>query len=183
MIEDKTIDATMIVSTEVSDAKQGEQQLLKKRIFEFDRRDDKYIFLELANVDIDNDDSILDFCNKYGLPYSSQVCYDNESGIAQDIQSTVESQVRRRISGRYSRNDTIDRLEFCRLAVQVNSLMKLKELLDHGITDSSVYPELISLLTYLVFYSRAFIYDFDDTDVLPKTRTMSFQYYSINEQI
>lgn len=177
MIEDKTIDATMIVSTEVSDAKQGEQQLLKKRIFEFDRRDDKYIFLELANVDIDNDDSILDFCNKYGLPYSSQVCYDNESGIAQDIQSTVESQVRRRISGRYSRNDTIDRLEFCRLAVQVNSLMKLKELLDHGITDSSVYPELISLLTYLVFYSRAFIYDFDDTDVLPKTRTMSFQYY------
>ncbi len=50
MIEDKTIDATMIVSTEVSDAKQGEQQLLKKRIFEFDRRDDKYIFLELANV-------------------------------------------------------------------------------------------------------------------------------------
>ena len=50
MKEDKTIDATMIVSTEVSDAKQGEQQLLKKRIFEFDRRDDKYIFLELANV-------------------------------------------------------------------------------------------------------------------------------------
>lgn len=70
----------------------------------------------------------------------------------------------------------MDRLEFCRLAVQIRSLMELKELLASPDMDQETCTKLIPLLTYLIFYSRAFIYDYDIGDPLPHTRIMSLQY-------
>lgn len=171
------LDATMIVSKEVNFAEDEESSLRKKRIFEFDRRDDDYIFLQLANVDISCDDSILDYCNRYGLPYSSQICYDQESGIDEDVNLDTAKRLSERVSTVYSRNDTMDRLEFCRLAVQVRKLMELKEILDTPAMDAPVCAKLIPLLTYLIFYSREFIYDYGETDPLPHTRIMNLQYF------
>ncbi len=173
---DSAEDATFIISKEVNHAEEGELPLVKKRIFEFDVQDDDYVFLHLANVDITSDDSILSFCNRYGLPYSSQVCYDDESGISQDIEHGIASLISKRVLNPYSRNDTMDRLEFCRLAVQVRSMMELKAILDADDTEESIVSKLIPLLTYLTFYSREFIYEYDETDLLPHTRVMNLQY-------
>ncbi len=170
------LNATMIVSKEVNCAEGEEPSLRKKRIFEFDRREDDYIFLQLANVDISCNDSILEYCNRYGLPYSSQICCDEESGIDEDVNLDTAKRLSKRISTIYSRNDTMDRLEFCRLAVQVRKLMELKEILDAPVMDESACVRLIPLLTYLIFYSREFIYDYDETDPLPHTRIMNLQY-------
>lgn len=167
------LDATMIVSKEVNHAESGEVALRKKRIFEFDRRDDEYIFLELTNVNVDSDDAILSYCNKYGLPYSSQSCYNAEAGLDQSVEPDVAGQINRRINGLYTRNDSMDRLEFCRLVVQIRGLMELKEVLDSKTDDAA---KLIPLLTYLVFYSRAFIYEYDGHDPLPRTRIFNLQY-------
>lgn len=71
----------------------------------------------------------------------------------------------------------MDRLEFCRLAVQVRKLIELKEILDSPAMDAPVCAKLISLLTYFIFYSREFIYDYDETDLLPHTRIMNLQYF------
>ena len=139
------LDATMIVSKEVNFAEGEAPSLLKKRIFEFDRRDDDYIFLQLANVDISFDDSILDYCNRYGLPYSSQICYDKESGIDEGVNLDTAKRLSERVSTVYSRNTTMDRLEFCRLAVQVRKLMELKEILDTPAIDAPVCAKLIPL--------------------------------------
>ena len=142
------LNATMIVSKEVNCAEGEEPSLRKKRIFEFDRREDDYIFLQLANVDISCNDSILEYCNRYGLPYSSQICCDEESGIDEDVNLDTAKRLSKRISTIYSRNDTMDRLEFCRLAVQVRKLMELKEILDAPVMDESACVRLIPLLTY-----------------------------------
>lgn len=200
MVKDKEVDATLIVSNEFNYAKDGEEELKKKQIFQYDRASDDYIFLNLAHVDIDSDKSILEYCNKYGLPYSSQISFDEESGVGEDTRKDIARYVNARINDLYQRKDTMDRLEFCRLAVQIRKMLELKVILDRerekgkkirGLKEQetanrSLCSELIPLLTYLVFYSRAFIYDYDfsfnydkdftDEGALPYTRIMSLQY-------
>ena len=84
-IEDnETIGARMIVSEEFNRPTCDEIPLKKKQIFSFDSSD-KFLFLELANLNISRDEDILSYCNKYGLPYSSQVCTDAELGLASDV--------------------------------------------------------------------------------------------------
>lgn len=181
------LDTTLIISKEVNHAAKsnGEKPLLKKRIFEFDTRDDDYIFLNLANVDIASDDSILTYCNKYGLPYSSQLCYEKETGLGLDIESSWATAISKRDGSEYARHDTMDRLEFCRLAVLVRSLMEVKMILERKTKGVRFYQKLIPLIIYLALYSREFIYDYKrctiydehgDRAVYPKTRTMRLQY-------
>ena len=192
LIEDKEVDATLIVSEEVNFAEDGEKELKKQQIFEYDIANDEHIFLQLAHVDIDSDEAILEYCNKYGLPYSSQIAFDEESGVGKDINKDVARYINKRVNALYKRNDTMDRLEFCRLAVQIRKMLELKALLDRERERDKKIPkrqeaenkalcsELIPLLTYLVFYSRAFVYDYDDFDEeieLVSTRIMRLQYY------
>lgn len=179
-------DCTMIVSEEFNhaDIKAGEKPLHKKQIFEFGTGGNDYIFLQLANVDITKDESILEFCNKNGLPCSSQVCFDDETGLNEDVEGDLATRLSKQEETKYARKDTMDRLEFCRCAVQIRNLMELKEILDRKtITDLTKF---ISLLIYTLLYSRRFIYTYDyneDTcwgehpEVLPKTRLMRFQYF------
>lgn len=176
-------DCTMIVSKEVNHAVEdaGERPLQKKRIFDSDKSKSDYISLQLANVNIHEDASILEFCGKYGLPYSSQICADKENGIGPDISPELAVKISKQAENSlFGRKDTMDRLEFCRHAVFVRRLLELKDCLDRR-DKISVAKELIPLLTYFVFYSREYIYDYCAKeqlapDVLPKTRTMNFQY-------
>jgi len=185
MVEDEELGCTLIVSKEFNHADEsiGEKPLQKKRIFEFDTGDDHYIFLDLANVDILSPKSILSYCNQYGLPYSSQLCYDNELGIRKDIEDDLATYISKREAGnKYARQDTIDCLEFCRHAVRIRSLVELKDILNRKTSGVMVQTRLIPLLIYLLLYNREFVYDYDLSDyerpeILPKTRLMNFQFW------
>lgn len=70
----------VIVSNEYKPAKEGEPIVPIKQLFSYDARDWDYISFHLANVDIHKPQSILDFCNTYGLPYSSSKIDDIHPG-------------------------------------------------------------------------------------------------------
>ena len=70
----------MLVSEEFHPARDGEKNLIKKRLFCDDFKTNRYLLLDLANIDISKDSEILDFCNKYGLPYSSAKINDQQPG-------------------------------------------------------------------------------------------------------
>ena len=82
-----------IVSEEERFSQGTKQALQKKRIFEFDNRDYEYIYMELANVDIMSDKAILDYCNKYGLPHSSQLIAEKTLCLESDISPDVEKKL------------------------------------------------------------------------------------------
>lgn len=82
-----------IVSEEQRFSQDDKHKLQKKRIFEFDNRDYEYIYMELANVDIMSDKAILDYCNKYGLPHSSQLAVEKILCLDANISPDVEKKL------------------------------------------------------------------------------------------
>lgn len=178
----ETIGARMIVSEEFNRPTCDETPLEKKQIFSFDSSD-KFLFLELANLDISKDEDILSYCNKYGLPYSSQVCTDVELGLASDVAPLAKEIIRDIKIGsdnNYFRQDTMAYDEFCRLALHVRLLLEFKAVLDA--TNQSISNEsalkLLRFMIYFSLFSQEHIYDYskDNPDPLPQTRTVRFQY-------
>lgn len=171
------LNTTLIVSDQHNYAKDEEILLPKKRIFSFEAPDD-FLFLRLANLDITKDEEILAYCNEFGLPYSTQVCNDVELRLGKDTLRYARNLVIAANPGEYGRKDTMTREEFCRLATNVRKLMEFKMTLDQTektISDDSV----LSLLYYLVYFtlfSHQEIYDYNETDPIPQTRTVRFQY-------
>ena len=177
MVYDEELNATMIVSNERNCAAEGEKSLKKKRIFCFDSSDE-YIFLKLANLDISDDEEILKYCNSYGLPYSSQLCMDNELHIDEDIEYVARDFIRASARSKYSAFDTMDREEFRRIATTIRMLVEFKNVLNeaHTSSRSSIAKELIYYLVYFSLFSHEEIYEYDNTDPIPQTRTVFFQY-------
>ena len=69
-----------IVSNEFHPAKKGEPELKKKRLFMDLFTNNEYILIQLANVNTKSEESVLNFCNQYGLPYSSSRINDEQPG-------------------------------------------------------------------------------------------------------
>ena len=176
MVHDEELGTTLIVSKEYNRARDGESPLAKKRIFEFDSKNDDYILLNLANLDIESDEAILDYCNKYGLPYSSQICYDSEYRIDLDVNFATAKVISDLHREKYSRQDTMSRDEFCRLAIQIRKMMELKTILDSKSLNRNTCSELIPLLIFFAFFSHEFVFDYDESAFHPQTRSVRIQY-------
>lgn len=199
MIEDKTLDATMIVSKESRIPADDGTTLTKKQIFRFNSPNE-HLFLKLANLDASNDSEILDYCNQYGLPYSLQALNDRELQLDDEANTEVARRIiSYALDDGYPKHDAMDRLEFRRLATHVAHLMNLKSALDKADAELTGSPtntkragaERIdakkvmsldttkTLIQYLVFFSlfsQEFIYDFNNEDPQPQTHTVRFQY-------
>lgn len=178
----ETIEAKMIVSEEFNHPIGDEKELKKKQIFAFDSSDE-FLFLKLANLDVSNEKDVLDYCNKYGLPYSSQVSADTENGLDSDVTQLARetiAAIKFDSDNKYLRQDTMTYDEFCRLATHVRLLLEFKAVLDsasQAITDEATL-KLLRFMIYFSLFSQEHIYNYsvDNPDPLPQTRTVRFQY-------
>lgn len=174
---DKELCQMIIVSEEYNHPMAGEPELKKKRIFEYDARDNDYIYLNFANVDIDSDSAILSYCNRYGLPYSSQLIRDKMFWIGPDIDDETARIVAQSSPSKYARNDLMSVTGFCEAVIIVRKLMRLRALINEKQLSNASYTELISTLLFFLFFSHENHYEYNlKEDVLPKERLSRFQY-------
>ena len=164
-----------IVSNEFHPARGDEIPLPKKTLFLDDFRDNEFLLVDLANVDIRKDESILSFCNKYGLPYSSAKIYDQQPGYyiwGMDVSEAQYAQW-----DPFYRQDTMSRFEFCRHASTANRLITIKTELE---SKEKNPHSLMEALLSVTFYERKYLYEFNEDDPERHTLTTQFQYYFLN---
>lgn len=144
--------------------------LLKKQIFN-DEQSDTRIIIELANIDPSNDASILSFCNKYGLPCSSQEILVQNPGYFVDGIEVSERSFAKLVP--FYQKDTMSYEEFYRYVLLAKNLLNMKEHLDSSPRISS---ELIPSFLYVLLISRKCLYDYSEHDPQPQHASMRFQY-------
>ncbi len=166
-----------IVSEEERFSQGTKQALQKKRIFEFDNRDYEYIYMELANVDIMSDKAILDYCNKYGLPHSSQLIAEKTLCLESDISPDVEKKLYRSLQQPFPLNDHMSLEGFRRDAITIRKLMELKLLSEEPVFTDETYGQFLSLLIFFLFYSHKFNYSYLVGEELPRGRISRIQYW------
>ena len=166
-----------IVSEEERFSQGTKQALQKKRIFEFDNRDYEYIYMELANVDIMSDKAILDYCNKYGLPHSSQLIAEKTLCLESDISPDVEKKLYRSLQQPFPLNDHMSLEGFRRDAITIRKLMELKLLSEEPVFTDETYGQFLSLLILFLFYSNKFNYSYLVGEELPRGRISRIQYW------
>ena len=173
----KDLNAMIIVSAEQNYPMQGEKQLKRKRLFEHNARDNDYIYIALANVDLNSDASILAYCNRYGLPYSSQLIYEKYNWLGPDVDVETASRIALLGNSAFCKNDMMTKTGFCEAVIIVRELIRLQELIrEKNFTDTS-YTEFVSVLLFFTFFSHINHYSYDpDEYALPRERLMRFQY-------
>lgn len=191
MVKKPGYKSSFIVSREFMDAREDETELPYREIINgFTKTDyissykksDKNkieptsLFLAMAQVDVDSDDSILSFCNRYGLPLSDACLFEKEANIDGNTDLNYRAVSHENGQKIFQRKDYIERTEFCISAVRVKYLVDVKSILDSGITKDTA-GRLLEGLIYLLFYSRALHYQYTAEDPLPITRCMRLQYY------
>jgi len=164
-----------IVSKEFHPSRKEEQALNSKILFSDNFKTNEYITVELANINIKKDQEILDFCNKYGLPYSSVKVQEVNPGY--NIWGLPVSEQEYAQFDPYYRQDTMSHFEFCRHVSTAKRMMQVK----HEIESSEKNP--VTMLKYLfplLLYDRIGLYDFNEGDPERHSKTMEFQYYYLN---
>ena len=164
-----------IASKEFHPARNGEAELKKKRLFMDLFKNNEYILIQLANVDTKDENSIVRFCNEYGLPYSSSKIDDERPGcyiMGLDVDERTYSSL-------YPlyRQDNMQVYEFKRHVVSAQRILNVKSELE---SQSINYENLFRFLLPMLLYERYGFYDFDADDPERCTETMKFQYYFLN---
>lgn len=124
-----------IISDEQYSPKDGEEAIKLKqiRIDEYGQKD--FLIIALANVNIEKDESIIGFCNKYGLPYSSLNNLRN-----QYIDFKEQD---------FDRHDNMSRFEFCRHVLSARHFLNVKnELNNKDYNPNIMLKNLLSLLLF-----------------------------------
>lgn len=163
-------DTFIIVSEEFHNPRGNELPLKTKTLYVDDFKTNDYLLLRLANVDITKTESILEFCNKYGLPYSSAIIDDINPGYYLWGLEIPENQYAQMYP--FYRNDYMLLDEFYRHARCARMLMEVKNELE------ATQPNYNNLLNYLLpmllsFRSELYICD----EIEPTTATTRFQKY------
>lgn len=159
----------LIVSEEFHPAEGNEKELEMKSVLKTDFRDSNYLLLKFANINIYNDSEILSFCNKYGLPHSSSMI-DDEKPIS-DSEENIKTCLK---LTNFSRQDTIEKFEFCRYVCYAKWLINIKNEIDNN---SPNYVNLLENLLSLSLFSRLYTVDFRKKYyVEPETEMFRFQY-------
>ena len=138
-------------------------------------KNNEYILVKLANVDIDDEASILAFCNEYGLPYSSAKISDEQPGyyiMGLDVDEHT-------YAGWYPlyRQDSMQVYEFKRHVFSARRILNVKNEIQ---SPDKNYINLFKYLLPMLLYERRNFYDFDSDDPERITDTMEFQYYYLS---
>ena len=158
-----------IVSIEKVD--DNNSALKKREIFKRERIDN-YITPELANTNPHDEDAIIKYCNRYGLPCSSVTIYDRYPEYVLNGVEVEEDEYEK--YDPFYKNDRMACEEFRRFVYLAQSLLGTKAALD----DVSRNPKkLMHHLIYLLIYSRKFLYDYAPGDARAQTICMRFQYF------
>ncbi len=118
----------------VEDEDEVEVEIKSKTLFTFDEKHYKYICTEFANINLDHDESILNFCNLYGLPFSSLKILDIQEcftifnlEVPEEIYETYDP---------YYRQDNMPRSEFCEHVMFMRNMFILKGHVEQVISNS-----------------------------------------------
>lgn len=166
---------TRIVSEEYHPARGSEKELNTITLFVDDFKNNDYLLIALANVDIKKDSDILDFCNKYGLPYSSVKINDEQPGyyiLGLDVNEATYAH-----SHPYYRQDTMSRFEFCRHASSAKRLLNVKTEIEATKKNPHI---MLQYLLPLLLLDRMYLYDLNEDDLTPETPTVRFLWYFLS---
>lgn len=164
-----------IVSEEYHPARGSEKELNTITLFVDDFKNNDYLLIALANVDIKKDSDIIGFCNKYGLPYSSAKINDEQPGYyiwGLDVDEATYARW-----DPYYQQDTMSRFEFCRHASSAKRLLNVKAEIEA--TKRNPHAMLQYLLPLLLL-DRRHLYELNEDDLTPETPTGRFQWYFLS---
>lgn len=139
--------------------------LQKKKIFEYTINEEESMAIILANLQLEDDKTVLDFCNQYGLTLSPQIIYD-EGKHFQWLGIDIEPP--------FKEYDFIEKEEFVYFATVIKSLLTLKRWLDD---DDLEITEVCAAVIFLLLFQR------DTWEKIleePKTITGVFQKFVID---
>lgn len=166
-------DLIFIVSKEFHKPRENEEPLKKKMLYVDDFKNNDYLFLKLANVDISNTESIIEFCNEYGLPYSSAKISDIMPGYYFWGLEMTEQQYAQMYP--FYRHDNMSLHEFKRHAICARRLMEVKNELE---SENTNYINLLKYLLPMLLYYRQELYE--DSDIEPTNATTRFQKFYLD---
>lgn len=174
----------IIVSQENLLAKENEGRLKRKRIFESDSLEYEQIYTKFSNINIEQNEEILEYCNAYGLPYSSQIIRQKKLWMAMDKTNSNEStdadateNISQLSMEQLEMRDYMTLKGFHRSVILVRRLLQLQKLTGAITLNCSEYTELLSLLIFFLFFSQEYDFDYDPReDAIPKTQLLRFQY-------
>lgn len=164
-----------IVSNEFHPAKKGEPELKKKRLFMDLFTNNEYILIQLANVNTKSEESVLNFCNQYGLPYSSSRINDEQPGYF-IMGLDVDEKTYATWFPLY-RQDNMQVYEFKRHVLSAQRILHVKNEIE---SQNRNYENLFKYLMPMLLYERSELYEFNSDDPQRSTATMKFQYYYLS---
>ncbi|MDU1604958.1 MAG: CGNR zinc finger domain-containing protein [Clostridium sp.] len=151
-------DNALIISTD--------DDVKSKNIYSFNTNTTKSIALSFASVDINNIQSILSFCNQYGLTISSKLL--NKDSVNYYLFGLEISEQQYASIYPYYKKDYIPLLQFKQQVLQMNKLITLKSAFEAN-DDKTMF----NCITYLLFNNS---YQIDD-EYIPITPSSRFVYY------
>lgn len=164
-----------IVSEEANSSENDTSALEYKRIEIGKYIDDNFLVIEMANVNLKDDFSILAFCNKYGLTRSYAKLNDLQPGWAPFYYLGDYEQYSKDFPFYY--NDNMTLFEFKKHILAAKHYLKViteinswKEALENC-NPASMLENLLPIL----LFQRSHIFDFDDSAPEPITITGRFQ--------
>ena len=172
--EIKEIDGISTIISDTCFPSAKNEEPLKRKKIELDLyKNNEHLLILLANVDLSSKESILSFCNSYGLPFSSvhtEAKHLNKSLLGLEIPESVYAKITP-----YYRNDHMTEYEFRHHVFSARRILNVY----NDINSSS--PEINHLFTYLIpllLYERMGLFDFnDDATSCCHTPTTFFQFY------
>lgn len=166
-----------IVSDEYYNAKDNKKELEIKEIFVDEYKENEYAIMKLSKIDVNSDKQIIEFCNKYGLPYSSVT-------ISENIEENIR--VRRlydyicETKHPYFHRDCMTRAEFCKYVVNAKNYLNLLNELKKQTPDMK---NLICSLLYILIFERIWDKSFlEPEEYINYTLTGQFRYNLQNEK-
>lgn len=159
-----------IVSNEFYKPRNEEKEIHIKELYMDDYKNNDYLIVALANIDVNNDEEILKFFNKYGLPYSS-IIYFKKNGFNIWGLDLTEGGYNGLVD--FYRQDNMNRSEFCKYVISAKHFLGLKNELE---SENPNMQNMICDLLYVLLFERLWAFYFDNDDAERVTSTAEFRY-------
>lgn len=184
VIQDSSVVGKQIIVSREDVAVNSQNKLKRPDIFEKDFNEKPQMYMKFANIDINDPESILAYCNEYGLPYSSQIIKQkrlwmevDETNDNVDACADTVADMPQLSMEQLENRDYMTLEGFQRSVILVKRLSQLRTLTDAKTLNCSEYTELLSLLIFFLFFSQEYDFDYDPReDAIPKTQLLRFQY-------
>ncbi len=147
-----------IVSDEYFNEGNNKTELKIKEIFVDEYKENQYVVMKLSKIDIKNDNQIIEFCNTYGLPFSSVTITDNieeNTKIRRLYDCIIED------THPFYHRDCMTREDFCKYVVSARSYLTLLSELKSKTPDMK---KLICSLLHILIFERIWDKCFNDLE-------------------